>query len=273
MSKALIGIAAAVALIGTPALAADMPVKAPSPPPAPVYSWTGFYVGGNAGGFWGHFDPTTTTFFCPGPGCFFNPTTVGQINTLGAPRINGSGFTGGFEIGYNWQASNFVFGFEGDIEAFSLKGSATTGFLTNPGFGAGAGFFLNSSASTTWLATERGRVGFAANNWLIYATGGAAFTNLRASFSYVDNFATGDSEAASLSSTKVGAVVGGGVEWALWRNWSVKTEYLFVNFGSVSTSASLCATAIGACPGANVLTHSVDLKANIARVGLNYQFH
>jgi len=129
-----------------------------------------------------------------------------------------------------------------------------------------------SNASTSWLATGRGRVGIAANNWLFYATGGVAFTNLDANFNFTDTFANA-AESASISGTRVGWTAGGGIEAGLWQGWSVKAEYLFVDFGSVSVnSTNLRAFTPPINLPTNVFTHSVDLKANIARVGINYRF-
>jgi outer membrane immunogenic protein len=259
MKKLLLGTAMSLAAVAG-ALAADLP---PAPAPAPVYSkapspaynWTGFYIGGNAGGAWGSFDPSTSTGISPSG---FIVGDVAIINAAGAQSIKPSGFTGGFEAGYNLQAGPVVFGVEGDIESFRLSGSASAaGALLGP-----IAYTLNSSASTSWLATARGRVGVAANNWLFFATGGAAFTTLNGNFSFND--AIGDTEAVSFSNSKTGYTVGGGIEAGLWGRWSAKAEYLYVDFGTV--------TATGLVNTGPVLTHSIDLKANIARVGLNYRF-
>jgi outer membrane immunogenic protein len=259
------------------ASAADLSVPpAPAPvytkaPPAPEWNWTGFYVGGNVGGAWGSFDAATTTV----AGGYFVTTDPGQIAAAGAQSINSSGLTGGLEAGYNWQARNIVLGVEGDVDTFHLRGSATSGpvvYLSAPP----SAFTVNSSASTDWLATARGRIGVAANNWLFFATGGAAFTTLNGNFTFSDNFLAppGANESASISDTKAGYTVGGGVEAGLWGNWSVKAEYLFVDFGTVSAISNNLAISPGASPGngQNPFTHAVDLKANIARIGVNYRF-
>src|SRR5208283_4222237 len=100
-------------------------------------------------------------------------------------------------------------------------------------------FTVSSNASTTWLATARGRLGVAANNWLFFATGGAAFTNLGGNFAFNDNFPPPEAEAVSLSNTKTGYTVGGGIEAGLWGRWTAKAEYLYVDFGTVSGTGSL----------------------------------
>jgi outer membrane immunogenic protein len=133
-------------------------------------------------------------------------------------------------------------------------------------------FTVTSNVSTTWLATIRGRLGYAVNNWLFFVTGGAAFTDLRGNFAFSDTFANA-AESASFSDTKTGYTVGGGVEAGLWGNWSVKGEYLYANFGTLSAnSTNLTAFAPAIAFPSNVFTHSLDLKANIARAALNYRF-
>ena len=128
----------------------------------------------------------------------------------------------------------------------------------------GGNFTIMSSASTDWLATARGRLGVAANNWLFFATGDAAFTALHGGFSFFDTF--GATESVSFSNGKTGYTVGGGVEAGLWGRWTVKAEYLYVNFGAVSATGFLAQFPT------QPLSHNIDLKANIARVGLNYRF-
>jgi outer membrane immunogenic protein len=251
------------ALIGTPTLAADMAVKAPPATPAPIYNWTGFYVGGTAGWAWGSFDPTSSTATVPAGEI---NADIPAINAAGMQSIKPGAFTGGFEAGYNWQPSNLLFGLEGDIESFHLSGGASTGPVLYHG-GAGT-FTLTSNANTDWLATVRGRLGYAAGTWLFYATGGFAFTDLHGNFSFSET-AFGGAETATLSGSKTGYTVGGGVEASLSRQWSVKAEYLFVDFGTVSGGG---VAAGGVLIPPYPFAHTIDLKANLVRLGLNYHF-
>jgi outer membrane immunogenic protein len=264
----LAGAALFVGISGS-AIAADL-----SRPAAPVYTkapmatgynWSGFYVGGTLGGAWGTFDPSTSTVFSNTG--YFATTSPPAIAAVGAQSFKPSGFTGGVEAGYNWQMGATVVGVEADFQAFHLSGSATgTGVYPCC---APATFTVNSQAQTDWLFTARPRLGFANNNWLFYVTGGLALTNLKGNFTFTDTFATA-AESGSVSSTKVGWTIGGGVEAGLGGGWSLKAEYLYVDFGSVSTtSTNLIA---GTAWPMNPFTHSTDLKANIARVGLNYRF-
>ncbi|MET4293965.1 outer membrane immunogenic protein [Bradyrhizobium sp. LB8.2] len=236
-----------------------------APMMAPAYNWTGFYVGGNVGGAWGSADPTTSTVFDP-PG-YFAASSVPAINAVGAQGVNSSGVTGGLTAGYNWQVNHAVLGLEGDINYFGVKGSAT-GSAVYPCC-APTGFTVSSQVSADWLATIRGRIGFlAAPTWLLYATGGAAIAEVKGNFNFTDTFAAA-TESAAFRDTRLGWTAGVGTEYAVGGGWSLKAEYLYVDLGrSTVTSTNLLG---GAFP-TNVFTHSVDLKSNIVRVGVNYKF-
>jgi outer membrane immunogenic protein len=262
-----------VAISAVGASAADLPARTYTKAPAvvaPVYNWTGFYIGVNAGGAWGQFDPTTTTVFSPTG--YFATTSVPAIALAGAQRINSSGFTGGLTAGYNWQASNYVLGLESDFNYFGVKGSAT-GTAIYPCCAPSA-FTVNSSVSSDWLITLRGRAGVLVTPaLLLYGTGGLAVANVKGNFLFTDTFATAR-ESASISTTRYGWTAGGGGEYALMNGWSVKAEYLYVDLGRTSTTSANF-TAFGPPPIAfptSVFTHTEALRANIVRIGLNYKF-
>jgi outer membrane immunogenic protein len=178
-------------LAGSSAYAADMPVKAPPAPyiPAPVWNWTGFYIGVNIGGTWA--DTNSENF-------------TGDM----------SGVVGGGQIGYNWQINNVLLGVEGDFNGTSLRNSNDV-FI--PGVGA-----FSAEAKLPWFATARGRLGWVNGPWLVYATGGAAWVNFEANI-------TGPGGSVSDNATKSGWTAGGGVEWLFLPKWSAKLEYLFVD--------------------------------------------
>jgi outer membrane immunogenic protein len=261
MHRLLITLLAAVSLVAAfVAVACAAPRTPPSTSPYP--NWTGFYVGGLAGGAWGTVDASTSTPFFTGDE--FNPGTVAAFNGAGSQSTSPRAFIGGFDAGYNWQVNPYVFGVEGDIEWLHFNGSATSGpvsFVPPPGT-----FTITSDGNIDWLATARGRFGYVAGNWLLYATGGAAFTTLHGNFSFSETFA-GSSEAATVSASRVGYAVGGGLETYIWQRWSIRAEYLYVDFGSISASGSDNAFA-----PAQVFTHTMNFKLNIARAGLNYHF-
>ncbi len=232
MKRLLVAVIAAAAFCGATALAADMPTKAPiARAPASVFTWTGFYLGIAGGGGWGDTRHTNS----------FNGATSGTVD------INGGLFGGTY--GYNWQSGSWVFGLEGDI---SWSGIRATFNDTGTGFCAAP---LACVTDLRWLGTGRARLGYAWGQSLVYGTGGVAYGNVRAT---VTNSACCNSE----THTRVGYAVGGGFETAFSTNWSVKLEYLYVNFG---TKANY--TAVG------IIAENVFLDSHIVRAGLNYRFN
>lgn len=220
----------AFAAFVAPAFAADMPVKAPIAPVATPYNWTGFYAGLSGG--WG--------------GSSQSWTATGGVTT---GNFTGNGGLIGATVGYNYQMNMFVAGLEGDASWADIRATDTT----TGGCSAGA----PCTARDNFLATARGRLGLAADRWLFYVTGGAAFVNVK-------NDQSALSPLASSSETKAGWTLGGGVEAALWGNWSAKAEYLRVDIGQTN----FCPVA-----GCGVLVVSDYTRLNIFRVGLNYKFH
>jgi outer membrane immunogenic protein len=264
-----------------PAVVASSALAAP---PAPVpFSWTGSYAGANAGGAWGRFG-SSTTVDCSGPG-FTPPSTFSYlcnnafpgdgdlVGAAGTGRFDASGFTGGVQAGYNWQITNVVVGLESDFGAFRLQGSRQgSGVLVNSW--TGTPFTITNSASTDWLWTFRGRAGVAVMpNLLAYVTGGLAVTRIATSTSYVDSNSTFLGPVAGSSSgsaVKTGYTVGVGAEYALSNNWTVKAEYLYLNFGSVFSNGTI--RDIAGQGYSQALSTRTDLTANIARLGVNRKF-
>jgi outer membrane immunogenic protein len=268
---------AAMAAAGS-AVAADLAVKAPPRALDVAYNWSGFYIGANVGGAWGNYDTSTRTVFSPIG--YFDIASVPAVNAIGSQSIQPSNVIGGVQAGYNWQAGSFVAGVEADINSFRLNGSAAaTGVYPCC---APAAFTVASAASTDWLFTARGRLGLAANNWLFFVTGGLALTNLKGNFAFTDNCGNVANcngpggpnafEAASISKTKLGYTVGAGAEAGLWGNWSLKAEYLYVKFDSESVVGTITTPGLQPFAANNPFTHTVNLNAHIARVGLNYRF-
>lgn len=280
MKKILIAGAALAALMGTPALAADMPVKAPvykAPPPA-VYSWTGFYLGVDGGGEWGRSNTNSPIANSgPCPTCYI-ASVITDINNQAVQRVNSSGGNFGVEAGYNFKINpSAVAGVEVDFGAFNLRGSNTTSapFTGFPVPAGGVAPSYTNSISTNWLLTARGRLGFLPTpNLLVYGTGGVAFTDLHYSHTFVEGVFPGTSsgtEAASVKTDKAGYAVGAGFEYAMPANWSVKAEYLYLGFGSIATAPTPVIFP-GPVVGGSVFSHSADLSVNVFRVGVNYHF-
>jgi outer membrane immunogenic protein len=210
---------AASVIMGSAANAADLPRKAPIYAPA-YYSpvWSGFYAGVNAGYGWASFDDGFST-----------------------TKMNG--FIGGIQAGYNWQLSSFVLGVEGDIQYSAQKRTDSATIL---------GIAVSSEAKVPWFGTARGRVGYAFDSFMVYATGGAAWSNLKVSASALG-------ATVSTETTKMGWTAGGGVEWMFMPRWSMKAEYLYIDSGTTSLTIA-------------GLTASGKLKDSIGRIGVNYHF-
>jgi outer membrane immunogenic protein len=266
--KRLVVALSILAISAAGASAADMAVKAPAMQ-AEGTNWTGFYIGGNAGYAWG---TATINGFenAPAP---FDPADAAAISTAASLKQRANGFTGGGQAGYNWQVGAAVLGSEVDFNAFHLRGSTTGTFpfpSTLPGGSSGPPtvfFTPTSTVSTDWLFTARERIGWANDHWLLYGTGGLAVTNLNVnqSIAQVAPFVFN----TPVSSTRVGWTAGAGFEYAVNRNWSVKGEYLYVDFGTVAGTGVLTP----ASPIAGLTyTNSTRLTANIARLGVNYHF-
>jgi outer membrane immunogenic protein len=115
--------------------------------------------------------------------------------------------------------------------AIPLRGGTYISVLTTS-------FTVNQSVKTDWLFTARPRLGWANNNWLWYATGGLAVTELKYGNTFTDTYSPAF-ETGSISKTKVGWTVGGGGEFALSNNWTVRAEYLYVDFGGVSSAGNV----------------------------------
>jgi len=274
MKKVIAGFVALNALIAAPALAADMPVKAvPQEPAAFTYNWTGLYLGLNAGYSWSSATTTTTTacepvgYYCTigGPAGLLN---LPAISADGSGAFHSNAFTGGAQVGYNWQSNNLVLGVEGDIESYRLKVTTTVArpYPGNPG----VTYVEGTGVSTNWLSTWRIRAGWANDKVLLYATGGLALADLSVSDTFSDNDAAGAVGGSATTGLKAGWTAGGGLEYALSRNWSVRGEYLYVDLGSVSATSTVTNATF---PGlTNPLSITGKVTANIARAALNYRF-
>ena len=226
----------------------------------------GFYLGANVGGANGNSDARTSTVFSPTG--YFATTSVPAIATAGAQNLSPTGFTGGGQAGYNFQHKNFVLGFEADFGGMSLSDSkSTTGIYPCC---APTNFTVTQKVETSWLFTLRPRVGFVAGPVLIYGTGGLAMTNINYTAVFTDTFATAH-ENGGKEDNLTGWTGGAGAEVKVGHRWSVKGEYLYADFGSVSTtSTNLTAFTPAIAFPTNTFTHTADLRAHIYRFGVNF---
>jgi outer membrane immunogenic protein len=319
MKKILFGSVALAAMIASPAMAADYAAPRRAATFAePAASWTGIYVGGNFGGVWGNTDPGfiagcgpavgSTTF---GGGVLPNlPTGTCNLNTFGTPNVatpvtaigtqpfHNHGWTGGGQIGFNYQYQWAVFGIEADFQVFRPKGSVNNSgsypltantvacSVTGPAaaqsnFG-GCGFGFTESSNGNWLTTLRGKVGAVWGNWLFYGTMGVAWAKLEFTSNFTDatcQFGTTnpwncDASSASFSQIKAGPAGGFGLSYMLTRNWIVSVEYLRAEFWGVGADVRSINTQGIRAPGTFTSNFHYDVTyiENIVRGKIDFKF-
>ena len=261
MRRTILGIVGLVCITST-ASAADLPMKAPAPAPmAPVYSWTGFYIGANGGWGWSNFD----TAAVPDPnGAFIASGDLSGPRSFNTPT-NGGVFGG--QIGYNWQTGNWVLGIEGDFNAASISGTQNLigGSPNTPGVTNA----ISATQRIDWLASIRPRVGVLWGPGLVYFTGGAAWEGVKRD-QMISVF--GDTAASSSSSTRTGFVIGGGYEWLVAQHWTVRAEYLFYDFGTTNTDTLTPPDCNQNTPGqCNIAFTNGKNNISVARIGINYK--
>ncbi len=291
-SKLIVAAALAVSGIIGAADAADMRVKAPPVVVAPAPTWTGCYVGGNAGWISGDnnysLGPSGTYLTPPGGAAPPNAAGTGDFATDIAALSNSynshpSGGLIGAQVGCNQQNGRFVFGVEADWQWTSQRNSINAAYAAfanvgNPAF-TDAAHTEQVSSNLNSFGTFRGRAGFDFNRVFLYGTGGLAVGDVRSNTNV--SFGTfpalpvynGAVHIGSDSQIRVGWVAGVGAEYAFAPNWSVKAEYLYVDLGTQSYRSQLVAAVAPAAvgPGYNWNTSARE-RDNILRIGFNYKF-
>ena len=258
----------ALMLVASGAMAADLPRRtmAPAPyvPVAPVFTWTGPYIGAQIGYGWAG----DNDFFLNNRDRF----DFGDFNGRFGGATSGAveGVVGGLHAGYNWQTGSVVWGIEGDIEASGVEGDraarGTFSFAGVPDLTITA----RESTSVNWMGSIRGRLGFAWwNQVLVYATGGLAFADIESdrniTFSRAIGGFSGTSFSNSVSDTVWGWTIGTGVEWAFAPNWTTRLEYRYTKFDDLENSLN------------QVFDDDVDVgrfepEVHTVRVGVSYRF-
>ena len=226
----------------SPALAA--------PEAAPIFNWTGFYIGGHLGGGW---SDDSAKAALTGAGAF-DPAVIAN---------NASGIVGGGQIGYNWQfTSNWLLGIEGDLSGTNIHAFGTAPFASG-GIPYPPELHHEATRDINWLASIRGRLGYTSNHWLVYVTGGGAWgsINYRTNITLVVPLTP-----QSFDTTSSGGVIGGGVEYAVTSNWTARVEYLHYDFGDTTV-----ANVPAAAPNAALIT-TFNNKIDVVRAGVNYKF-
>lgn len=252
MRVLLAGAAVAAAVAGASAASAQT-----------AESWTGFYVGGNLGVAWP--SDTFTNVATAGGGAIVIPPS--DIAAISGPAVHtsSSGFSGGIEGGYNYQTGHFVIGIETDIDALDTRESLSRNFqsalLIEPPIQAQ----INERLKTSWMWTVRPRIGYADGPWLVYLTGGFAMTDPSLNIKFSDTGPAADTAIGASSNSRYGGTFGLGGAWKFTPNWSVKGEYLYSDFGRLTTIAS-------SPDGFVTLSTKGSVNTNVFRVGADYQF-
>jgi outer membrane immunogenic protein len=241
MKKLIVASIALAAWVGSPAMAADLAVKAPlykAPPPIAVFSWTGCYFGGNVGGLWVRKDFSISAIPGRPPG-----TPLGGHDA--------DSFFGGVQAGCNYQAGNWVFGVQADYGWADAVGSHADTFFIG---------FIDRSRTDS-LGSVTGRVGYAWGRFLGYVKGGGAWEHDR----YYALLAATGATVASATETRGGWTVGIGGEYAFTDNLSGFVEYDYYDFGTRAvTAVSPTGFAFG----------DVDIRErkSVVKAGLNWKF-
>ena len=247
----------------------------------PAYNWTGFYVGGNAGYGWGKSGAT----LAPNDA---SSTLVSTTFGPQAPSFNTSGALGGLQLGYNWQVGrNWLLGFETDFNFSDIKGdgSANSSIIF-----AAITTATVAEESVKWFGTVRARLGYLPqDNLLAYVTGGLAYGRVDQTASFNNTSTVGIIANAggfstvclanstcytgSSSRTAVGWTLGGGLEYAFWRNITLKAGYLYVDLGTndFNITAQRITPGLGFSP-ATFNAQFDRTHFHVARVGVNHKF-
>ncbi len=238
VSKSLVCGAALIAASVVFAFAADLPTGKPPPEPmftpVPVYNWTGFYIGVNAGVGWANGGNVTVN----------DPVLGAQSVSVSSH----SGFLGGGQLGYNIQAGAMVYGLEADIQYASIGSSVNWGPYGKLG--------LSTGSSGEYFGTVRPRLGYAIDRTLLFITGGLAYGGLNSS------------PLSGNATSNVGYALGGGVEYAFTQNWTAKIEALYINLSNGSARTVYVTNGGAVYP----VSANSGNGGGFVRVGVNYKF-
>jgi outer membrane immunogenic protein len=257
-----------MAMFALPAAAADLPYAAqPAPSPSfgvvsSSYNWSGFYAGVNGGYGWSHEDGLSVS---SDQAFFFNDPAFD-----GFRHSEGDAFTGGAQVGYNYQLGSFLVGVEADINYANLE-TETFGALDQDFMDES----LDARSKLDWFGTVRARVGFIpVNRFLVYATGGLAYGSVEVSgvdtASYDRLGSPADAWTGTNSDTNFGWTIGAGAEYALTDNLILRGEALYVDLGGTKVTGTYTGAANEVA--GDTFAAISDTKFTVLRAGLNYKF-
>jgi len=264
MRKLMLAATAFIAFLATPALAADLPVKAPPPAPVAAINWTGIYIGGHAGSSWSDSHWLTNHVAGVGP-CL----TSGFITPCDPVNASASGFAGGGQIGGRWQTGAWVFGVEGTWTGYDL--STQTGSFAQIAGGVPVTLVYDTKIRDTYTATAQ--AGYAWNRALFYVKGGYAGGRLDLNSQTLPL----PGAFAPVRVTANGWTAGVGAEYSFTPNLSVGVEYnrIHLTAGDVATCTNGVASVFSCgAPGALPLRYT-EIRTDIDQVlvRLNYRFN
>jgi len=249
---ALVGV---IALAGS-AFAADL---APPPPPVPVFTWSGVYLGGQIGYAWGKDNVS------------WSGTDASTLDVVGGSFGDGpQGVIGGAHLGYNIQPNPwFVAGIEASVDGTSLRKTVVVPLADIAGGTFGS---MTASSNAGVQGSVRGRLGIAFDRALLYGTDGVAITSFNTSYFDTTGFFTGvPGTNATISNTRAGFTFGGGIEYAVTDYWSVRAEYRYSNFGHTSDYPFANPNAFVLPAGGYVVAQHY-LNESQVQVGFSYRF-
>lgn len=223
-------------------------------------SWGGYYIGLNAGQ--GSADTDTDRVITNNS--YFGGANLIAVEDESAMSLDEETFTGGAQIGMNWPAGAFVFGFEVDASGYGndTSGTSTLEYPGNPG----TSFTVTNSLEQTWLATARLRLGVGNDWFLAYATGGYAGGDITFTQTFSDTFTPFPTQIVENSEFRSGYSVGGGIEVMIESGASIKVEYLYLDLGDIQANGPIAS-------GTTTSNGTAEVTDQMIRVGINFQMN
>lgn len=221
-------------------------------------AWGGYYLGFHGGQGWAESETERTIT----SNSYFAAANLTAVEDESAMTLEEETFLGGAQLGLNWPAGAFVFGFEVDASGFGndASGASTLEYPVSPG----TFFTVTNSVEQTWLATGRLRIGVG-NDWILaYATGGYAGGEITFTQTFSDTFTPFPTQVVENSEFRSGYSVGGGIEIMIESGASLRVEYMHYDLGDIDANGPIAS-------GTTTSNGVAEVKNEVWRVGLNFQ--